>query len=88
MLSLECYLEVAVLQPNLLKLMSLNISNQELNKLNILDHVLLLSKNSNYVLKQQALTVQMLVKDTFKHYNNVKHKIQIAINFNEKCQDN
>ena len=86
MLSLECYLEEAVLQPNLLKLMNLNINNHYLNKVKILDHVLLQCKNSNYVSKQQALTVQLLVKDIFKHYNNVKHKTQIVINFNESTR--
>ena len=70
-----------MLQPNLLKLMNLNINSQYLNKLNILDHVVLICKNSNYVSKQQALTVQMLVKDIFKNYNNVK--THIIINGNE-----
>ena len=78
MLSLECYSEVAALQPKLLKPKNLFISNQELNKLNILDHVLLQWKNSNYASKLQEMTAQMFVKDILMPYNNVRHKTQIT----------
>ena len=83
MLSLECYLEVAALQPNLLNLTNLNTSNQEVNNFNILDPVLLQWKNSNYALKLQETTVETFVNHILMHYNNVRHKTLTTTNSHE-----
>ena len=83
MLSLECYLEAAVLQPKPLKFKNLNINNYKVPQYNILVLVLLHLKNFKHASRLQEVRVQLPVKVISKRCNNVRHKTRITINLHE-----